>query len=184
MVNLKSKLIIFLLSFGGLTLGSVTTFLLTACEALQESHELIAEANQVDDLILSGDAGIVITSVYHTLEERQVLEQALGEYIAFRNKWRAFLDRDTLPEAILDTSFAEFEPDFDKLLVEYERVRQLVVKKWDEYTTVDQRILGSYNRLAQAYRDDVKNLIRAGNENKAVFSALEFGRTLSNVISR
>jgi hypothetical protein len=38
--------------------------------------------------------------------------------------------------------------------------------------------------LAQAYRDDVKNLIKVGNENKAVFSALEFGRTLSNVISR
>lgn len=182
--RLKDKISVVLVAVSATIVSGGLTFLLTACKTLQDSYDLVANAAQVDDIIMTGKASSVIHKIDYSDEEKQAFATALLSYQLFRNKWSSFLDKDTVMASALDISFSEFEPDFNDLLKEYQIVRDLVASKWSEYPPSDQTVLRGYGKLAIAYRDDVQKMIAIGDENEAVFAALEFGRNLTQVILR
>lgn len=148
---------------------------LSGCQALVDTTQATANAAIVNEVITSGQAKEVITSVELTDTEKALLTHAYNRYMRAVDTWSnkaKYLDSRT-------PIFLEFQAELAEIRRQYEVVRKVVTDNYHKYGESQKLYLVDYEKRAEAYFASMDNVVALGDRYKMYTDAIELAKLLA-----
>lgn len=153
----------------------VVLVILTGCSASKLGLNTIRAEQEIS----SGRLQESLQHPDYSVQEEQIITHALNVLSNFRNTYGDYIAN---PEKLLLFSPEQLAADYEKLTVNYLRVRSIVEKHWDEYPNDVKHKFKSYEEIATRIDVSVNDLMQENKYRKVVRNGLVYSFTLLKLI--
>lgn len=112
-----------------------------------------ANFDKADKAIDSGEVQAALFSVEYTETETRVINNAIKNYIRFRDVWGYFAGVDYV---LMDNGQQKIYEDYAALRVSYFELEALIAANFEKYDLTTQKLLLYYQKEARAVDEDMQ----------------------------